>query len=124
MQTYTITVKSDPDQDDCLESAAEFYAATFPDAAGYELNPRWADAERVMIELDVPAGSHLWRVGAYIPRDGQYLGCDQAEVLGPEYGVAYLEKTDAQQAAEQCQDDLSDYDLDPDIVYCAERASS
>lgn len=43
------------DHDDCLEAAAEDYAAEH-DLEGWDLSPRWADDQRDEILLSVPAG--------------------------------------------------------------------
>lgn len=43
------------DHDDCLTAAAEDYASEHPEAAGYDLDARWADDEREVILLDVPS---------------------------------------------------------------------
>lgn len=42
------------DFDDCLAAAAENYVEQHPEAAGWDLSPRWADEQRDEILLDVP----------------------------------------------------------------------
>ena len=41
------------DDDDCLLAAAESYAADH-DLVGWDLEPRWGDADRTIIVLTVP----------------------------------------------------------------------
>lgn len=53
-QMKTVTVKANPDQDDCLSYAAEQYVAAHPDAKGWDLSPQWADETRETVELTVP----------------------------------------------------------------------
>ncbi len=42
------------DADDCLQAAADAYAATH-DLGGWDLSPRWTDEQRDSITLTVPA---------------------------------------------------------------------
>lgn len=55
--TITVPARRYADADDCLAAAAADYVARHPDAAGYDLSPRWADDDRDTIALDVPAGA-------------------------------------------------------------------
>jgi hypothetical protein len=50
-----VTVRADPDEDDCLTVAAEAYIAEHPDLRGWDLDPRWGDDEREIVTLTVPA---------------------------------------------------------------------
>ena len=51
----TITIPADPDADDCLTAAVDTYVAAHPEAAGWDLHPRWADEDtREDIQLTVP----------------------------------------------------------------------
>jgi hypothetical protein len=53
-----ITVKANPDADDCLAAASEEYIAEHPELAGWDLDPQWADdADREYVVLTVPAVS-------------------------------------------------------------------
>jgi len=54
-RTITVPAARYDDADDCLTAAADAYVDAHPDAAGYDLAPRWADDEREHIALDVPA---------------------------------------------------------------------
>lgn len=56
--TIEISARDYEDCDDCLEAAAADYISEHPEAAGYDLNPRWVggdEGERDYIALDVPA---------------------------------------------------------------------
>ena len=56
--TISFQARQYEDFDDCLAAAAEDYAAKHPEAAGYDMRPRWADDDyRTVILLDVPADS-------------------------------------------------------------------
>lgn len=50
----TITVSANPDLDDCLQGAVDEYVAEHPEAAGWDLDPRWGDEDRETVELTVP----------------------------------------------------------------------
>ena len=52
--TKTITIPANADADDCLAEAVERYLAAHPEAAGFDLDPRWADETRETVALDVP----------------------------------------------------------------------
>lgn len=54
-KSIEITVRADADLDDCLTGAAKAYIEEHPDLAGYDLSPRWADDDREMVALTVPA---------------------------------------------------------------------
>ena len=57
--TITVPTRLYEDHDDCLTAAAEDYIAAHPEAAGYDMSPRWDggdDGEREAILLDVPCG--------------------------------------------------------------------
>jgi hypothetical protein len=51
----TIIVPADPDQDDCLSATADTYITEHPEAAGWNLQPRWADDDRETVALTVPS---------------------------------------------------------------------
>lgn len=53
----TVTVRANPDADDCLAHAVETYIAKHPELKGWELAPRWADDARESVVLTVPAWS-------------------------------------------------------------------
>jgi len=50
----TVSAKSFADSDDCLQAAADAYAAKHG-LTGWDLAPRWADDSREEIVLTVPA---------------------------------------------------------------------
>ena len=55
MKMITISVDSNPDFDDCFEAAVDAYVKDHPDAAGWDLSPRWEDDNnRESILLTVP----------------------------------------------------------------------
>lgn len=54
IEMRTITVPANADLDDCLAGAVSDYVAAHPDAAGWDLSPRWADEARESVELTVP----------------------------------------------------------------------
>lgn len=51
----TIDAARYADYDDCLAAAAAEYVEDHPNAAGYDLSPRWADDDRDQIVLTVPS---------------------------------------------------------------------
>jgi len=54
-QSIEITVRANPDLDDCLAGAAEAYISEHPELTGYDLAPRWADEDdREDVVLTVP----------------------------------------------------------------------
>jgi len=58
-KTTEITVTADADQDDCLTAAADAYVADHPEAAGWDLLPRWADEnDREVVVLTVPVAEN------------------------------------------------------------------
>jgi len=58
MAHITITVTADPNSDDCLQAAVDSYVAEHPEAAGWDLSPRWADDDdRETVELTVPVAA-------------------------------------------------------------------
>jgi len=58
-----LIVPANPDLDDCLGGAAEEYVEEHPELAGYDLDPRWGDADRETVKLTVPA----WHTKALRP---------------------------------------------------------
>lgn len=80
--TITVPTRLYEDHDDCLTAAAEDYIAAHPEAAGYDLSPRWDggdDGEREAILLDVPVTARItvetpdwWDVSG--PNDGTWDG--------------------------------------------------
>jgi hypothetical protein len=56
-RTITVAAARYADAADSLPAAADAYVEAHPDAAGYDLAPRWADDERDRIALDVPGPS-------------------------------------------------------------------
>jgi hypothetical protein len=64
-----------------------------------------------------------YHISAYFERDGQILDCSQGEVLGDAYGQVYPTLEEAQEAARELQDSLSETDLDPSTVYTIEPES-
>ena len=54
-RSVTVTVRADADADDCLGAAAATYIATHPSLAGWDLEPRWSDADRETVDLTIPA---------------------------------------------------------------------
>lgn len=54
MEQIKITVPANADADDCLRAAVDAYIAEHPEAAGWDLLPRWADEDREEIVLTVP----------------------------------------------------------------------
>ena len=53
--SMTVTVRANPDADDCLTAAAESYVKNHrPDLAGWDLSPEWADDTREDVLLTVP----------------------------------------------------------------------
>lgn len=55
MRTYIVTVRANPDHDDCLVEAEAEYQAENPELRGYDLRPRWFDSDREEVDLEVPA---------------------------------------------------------------------
>ena len=57
LQEVTVTVKADPDEDDCLIAAAKDFIRKHPKLTGYDLDPRWeeSDDDRENIVLTVPS---------------------------------------------------------------------
>lgn len=49
-----VTVKADPNADDCLAAAAENYLAQHRNLRGWDLAPRWTDETRETVTLTVP----------------------------------------------------------------------
>jgi len=55
MTVAEIIVPADPDQDDCLEAAAETYIRNYPALEGWGLAPRFAsETDRESVVLTVP----------------------------------------------------------------------
>lgn len=53
----TVSVRPDPDSDDCLSAAARAFIAEHPDLRGWDLDPKWDggdDGDRDRILLTVP----------------------------------------------------------------------
>lgn len=44
-RSVDITVRANPDADDCLADAASEYVAEYPELKGYDLSPRWTDED-------------------------------------------------------------------------------
>lgn len=53
--TITVAAARYIDSDDCLADAAADYAKRHPETEGYDMSPRFADANRDVILLDVPS---------------------------------------------------------------------
>ncbi len=54
----TVTVKANPDVDDCLQYAQQEYIEEHPDLDGYDLDPQWEDEDdRTYVNLSVPEWS-------------------------------------------------------------------
>ena len=52
--TISLPASRYADYDDCLTEAATDYIHEHPEARGWDLCPRWGDADRETIELTVP----------------------------------------------------------------------
>lgn len=55
-----VTVPADEEQDDCLTAAQTAYIEAHPDLVGYDLSPRWTDADRETVTLSVPRSVDMW----------------------------------------------------------------
>lgn len=53
-KSTTVTVRANPDLDDCLAGAAEAYVSEHPELKGWDLDPRWTDETRETVTLTVP----------------------------------------------------------------------
>ncbi len=58
-----------------------------------------------------------YRIQASFERDEQILDCSQAEVLGDAYGRTYATEAEAQDVADDLQDAVGEFDLDPTTHY-------
>lgn len=65
----------------------------------------------------------VYRISASFERDGQVQDCSQAEVLGDAYGKTYFDRADAEEAQEECEEFLSETDLDPSTEYFVEEVA-
>lgn len=59
----------------------------------------------------------MWTISASFERDGQIIGCNQAEVLGEAYGKEYASREEAEAVAAEMQSEVGEYDLDPSTTY-------
>jgi hypothetical protein len=86
----TITVPADPDSDDCLQAAADQYVAEHPEAAGWDLRPRWTDDDRDEVELTVPVLPSVEESQAARSRAAYLIACSAAtgETYTDEYSAA------------------------------------
>jgi hypothetical protein len=50
-----ITIRANPDLDDCLAGAAAEYLSEYPELAGYDLDPKWGDDDRETVTLTLPS---------------------------------------------------------------------
>jgi len=66
----------------------------------------------------------LYRITATLYRDGEAFAMDQAEVLGNACGKVYASREEAESLAEDMQDDLADYGLDPATEYAVEEVDA
>jgi hypothetical protein len=55
MKHVEITVRANPDLDDCLAGAAKEYVEEYPQLRGYDLSPRWTDETRETVTLSIPS---------------------------------------------------------------------
>lgn len=65
----------------------------------------------------------LYRISASYTRDGQVLDCSQAEILGDAYGVTYATREEAESIAEDMQEEVEDYNLDPSTTYSVDEVT-
>jgi hypothetical protein len=49
-----LTVRANPDEDDCLAAAAAEYISEHQELHGWDLDPRWGDDDRETVILTVP----------------------------------------------------------------------
>lgn len=58
-----------------------------------------------------------YRITATYERDGHTIDCTSAEVLGDRLSERWMSRDEAERVAEDMQDDIADYDLDPTTEY-------
>jgi hypothetical protein len=53
-RSVEVTVRANPDADDCLAAASQAYISDHPSLRGWDLDPRWTDNDRETVTLSVP----------------------------------------------------------------------
>lgn len=101
-----------------IEEASERFAR----AAGYS---SWLD---MMAQANEFRGASVrvkeaerWKVVATFKCDGQEVSCNTPEVLGDAYGTTYPTQVQAEEAAQELQDSIAEFELDDSTEYDAVR---